>query len=172
MYERDGLTMRAVERRDLEPLRLMHNHPSTLGVLTDTTFVTPAMQEKWFESLGGGGSRRYVVEDAEGLVAMVRIDGLDTRNGNACIGLDVMVERRGRGLGTRCFRLLLRYCFEELRLHMAWLLAAEFNNPARHMYEKLGFVQAGRLPQSLYRDGRYWDLLLMALTKSDWTEPG
>ena len=58
MYQQNDLTMRCVERRDLELLRTLHNHPSTLGMLSDTTFVTEAAQERWFESLGGGTSRR------------------------------------------------------------------------------------------------------------------
>lgn len=168
MYTQDDLTMRCVAECDLEALRLMHNDPSTLSMLTDATPVTPAMQQAWFKSLGGGASRRYVIEDALGLAAFVRIDGLDMQNGNACIGLDVMVERRGCGLGTRCLKLLLRYCFSELRLHLVWLKTAEFNSVARHLYEKLGFLQAGRLPQALFRGGQYHDLLLMALTRQDW----
>lgn len=37
MYQQNDLTMRCVERRDLELLRTLHNHPSTLGMLSDTT---------------------------------------------------------------------------------------------------------------------------------------
>jgi RimJ/RimL family protein N-acetyltransferase len=96
------------------------------------------------------------------------MDGLDERNGNVCIGLDVAVARRGVGLGRRCYGLLLRYCFEELRMHMVWLWTADFNSPAIHLYESLGFERAGRLRHALYRKARYWDVLLMQLTRETW----
>ena len=169
MYERDGLTMRAVERNDLEPLRLMHNDPSTLGMLTDTTPVTPAMQEAWFDSLGGGRSRRYLIVDGAGeRVALVRLDELDLVNRTVRVGLDVFVEKRRQGFGTRCYGLLLTYCFEELGLEMVWLWTAAFNVAARGLYAKLGFTETGRLPGALRRGGTRHDLVCYSLRSKTW----
>jgi diamine N-acetyltransferase len=171
MFKHDNLYMRAIEEADLEPLRQLHNHPSTLSQLTDPTFVTPAMQRRWFAGLGGGASRRYVIvevgDSADAPVAMVRIDQLDHRHGNACIGLDVAVKRRGEGLGTRALQLLLAYCFEQLNLQMVWLWTRESNKIAQGMYRKLGFNACGRLPGAIYRDGKYGDLLLMSLARPE-----
>lgn len=169
MYRDAGLLMRAVEPRDLEPLRRMHNDPGTLYMLTDTTPVTPSMQRAWFESLGAGASRRYAVEDEAGaLIGLVRIDALDLVNRTASIGLDIMPHVRGCGYGRRVMGLLVRYCFEELGLRMLWLATAEFNERAQRLYARLGFRETGRLPEALCRHGSYHDIVHMALRRAEW----
>ena len=40
-------------------------------------------------------------------------------------------------------------------------LSAAFNEVAIHVYRKLGFIEEGRLVQSLYRDGVYHDQIGM-----------
>lgn len=166
MYASNNLTMRAVERRDCEPLRVAHN--ASLEYLSDPTFVTESMQEAWFASLGGGASRRYVIDSEAGLTAFVRIDNRDTVNRTACIGLDIMPNLRRQGWGAKCFALLLRYCFSELNTNMVWLWTAAFNTAARKLYLKMGMEQVGRLPEGLYRGGAYHELLLMCLTREQW----
>jgi diamine N-acetyltransferase len=169
MYEFDNLTMRAIEERDLETLRVMHNDPSTLYNLTDVTFVTPTMQRKWFESLDRPSSKRYVVEDENDLVAFVRIDDINFINRNACIGLDVMKEKRGKGFGKRCYKLIFSYLFQQLNMNMLWLYTADFNKAGVNLYEKVGMKKCGTLPQMLYRDGKYCDCITMYITKDMWS---
>ena len=42
-----------------------------------------------------------------------------------------------------------------------------FLKPTR-AYEKTGFVHEGALRQSIYRNGRYIDALLMSMLRSEW----
>ena len=74
----------------------------------------------------------------------------------------------GRGHGTEATALVLRYAFETLNLHRVWLHVYEYNDRARRVYEKLGFVHEGRLRQDTYRDGRYRDTLCMAILRPEW----
>jgi diamine N-acetyltransferase len=169
MYTIDSYTMRAIEERDLEALRFLHNDPSTLYWMTDTTIVTPAMQHIWFKGLTAGSSRRYVVESEVGhLVAFIRIDQLNMVNRNACIGLDIFQGHRGRGIGKECFCMLLKYCFEILNLHQVWLYTMATNEASISLYESCGLKGCGRIPDMLRRGGEYVDAILMALTFKDW----
>jgi len=168
MYKFNHMTMRSIEERDLEPLRLMHNDPSTLYNLTDVTFISQEMQKSWYKSLDKAHSKRYVIEDMFGLVAFVRIDEINSINKNACIGLDIMVDRRGKGNGKKCYDLLLTYLFDQLNMNMLWLYTAEFNEAGVHLYNKVGMEQCGTLPQMLYRDGEYHNCIVMYITKEMW----
>ena len=161
--------MRAVRQDDLEPLRLMHNDPDTLAYLSDPTPVTPETQQEWYAGIQAGRRKAYVIEDTDGrLLAFVRVSDWDEHNWTACIGLDVVTGRRGQGWGEKCYDLLLRWCFEEQGLEVVWLQTADFNARARRLYEKVGFKRHGEIPQGLYRHGRRWDLLILAMTKEEW----
>lgn len=149
-------------------MRFLHNHPTTLKTLTNTTFITEAAQNKWFESLAGGSSRYYVIEEDGRLIALMRLLQIDSVNHCAGVGIDVMLEHRSRGYGKRCLSLLLRYCFEELNLNMVWLLTASFNEVAQRLYRSLGFQHTGYLPQMLFRGGEYHNVEHFALLRSGW----
>ena len=40
-------------------------------------------------------------------------------------------------------------------------------NHAKKLYEKVGFRETGRLPQFYFRHGKYWDYVIMSLTKNE-----
>lgn len=62
--------------------------------------------------------------------------------GAAEIGIKLCVpSARGRGLGTQYLHRLLRYLFGPEGFALITLTTAEENRRARHVYEKLGFVQ-------------------------------
>ncbi|MHB1683968.1 MAG: GNAT family N-acetyltransferase [Bacilli bacterium] len=49
----------------------------------------------------------------------------------------------GKGLGTEVTQLMLKYAFEELKLHRVDLRVLEYNHRAIACYEKCGFIKEG-----------------------------
>lgn len=74
---------------------------------------------------------------------------------------------QGKGYGLEASILLLRHAFGKLNLHRVELGVHEHNDAARRLYEKLGFVEEGRLRQSFLRDGDYSDIIAMGLLAAD-----
>ncbi len=72
-------------------------------------------------------------------------------------------DARGRGVGTAAAKLMLRYGFEELSLHKIFLRVFADNLRAIRSYEKAGFVQEAYLKDEVCIDGKYRDMLLMAV---------
>lgn len=68
----------------------------------------------------------------------------------------------GQGYGTEAASLMLRYGFEELRLHKIMLRVLAENERAKHSYEKAGFRQEAYLKDEIFLDGTYRDVILMA----------
>jgi RimJ/RimL family protein N-acetyltransferase len=168
VFRGEGIYFREISKEDLEPLRIMHNDRSTLQMLTDTTIVTEEMQKKWFMSLNDySKSKRYSLCIEEGkkdiLIGMLRLDQIDTINKNMLVGLDIMPQFRGKGLGRKGFRLMLDYCFTKLEMHKVTLYTAVYNKVAIGLYTSLGFKEEGRLSEHLLREDGYHDLLVMSL---------
>lgn len=71
-------------------------------------------------------------------------------------------DARGRGVGTAAAGLMLKYCFEELKLHRVYLRALADNTAAIRSYEKAGFKREGLLVDDVCIDGSYLDIVWMA----------
>ncbi|MCH5339975.1 MAG: GNAT family N-acetyltransferase [Acetatifactor sp.] len=72
-------------------------------------------------------------------------------------------EARGKGIGTAAAGLMLRYCFEEEKLHRVYLRVFADNMQAVRSYEKAGFVREACLKDDVCIDGEYRDIILMAV---------
>jgi len=70
---------------------------------------------------------------------------------------------RGRGVGTAAAKLMVKYGFEELNLHKIFLRVFADNLQAVRSYEKAGFVQEAYLKDEVCIEGKYRDMLLMAV---------
>lgn len=73
-----------------------------------------------------------------------------------------------QGHGTQAMHLCLQHAFEELNLNRLYLTVWTQNKPAIKLYEKLGFVKEGVAREAIYKAGKYENLYMYALVKSQW----
>ncbi len=81
----------------------------------------------------------------------------------------IVVRRPGEGVGSAMLRRLLQIVFHEYGAHRLWLDVFEDNLKAQRLYERFGFCVEGRLREAAYRDGRYFNMLIMALLDREHT---
>ncbi|MFD1536527.1 GNAT family N-acetyltransferase [Nonomuraea guangzhouensis] len=74
----------------------------------------------------------------------------------------------GRGYGTEAIDLLLRHAFTTTRLHRIGLEVFAFNDRARHVYKKAGFVEEGVQRDALLWDGEWHDAITMSVLRPEW----
>ncbi len=167
----DRLTIQLLERRDIEPARILHNDDTTLVRLTDVMHVSEAQQEAWFQAMSTSrSSRRYVARrrSDDAFVGVFRIDRLDAWNRGAYVGADVVRELRGQGYAREMYSYILAYLFDQCGLNRLGLETLASNDVALGLYRGLGFCEEGRARQVIYREGRFHDLVLMGLLASEW----
>jgi len=93
----------------------------------------------------------------------VYIRDIDHKNKKGEYGIFIGEDDvRGKGVGTKAAKLMLRYGFEELGLHRIYLRALEGNDRAVRSYEKAGFVKEGFLVDDAFVDGEYISVTWMA----------
>lgn len=95
------------------------------------------------------------------------VGAVDIRRGNSVrewhvgtVGLMVDKDFRGEGLGRYLLELILRKA-KEAGFHTAVLGLFWDNEIAKNLYQKLGFIEYGRLPDGVYRKQKFSDHLLM-----------
>lgn len=116
---------------------------------------------------GVRGGRRVQVMAFAGheLVGNTEIerDGFESNSHRGGLGIAVAARFRGQGVGEALMRAVLNEATLNLPGMEVVLLTVFGNNPvAIHLYEKLGFVEYGRLPRGFMHRGEYVDEVYMA----------
>ena len=68
-----------------------------------------------------------------------------------------------KGYGTAALLQMLGLAFDTYGLHRAWVDVPEYNLPARHMCERIGFLTEGRFREAHPKDGLWHDSVIMGL---------
>jgi RimJ/RimL family protein N-acetyltransferase len=79
-------------------------------------------------------------------------------------GLIIGKQFRGQGIGEELMRVTIGKAVSSMPgLKMIYLECFADNEPAQNLYKKVGFVEVGRVPGALYRQGEYVDEVIMIL---------
>jgi RimJ/RimL family protein N-acetyltransferase len=73
-----------------------------------------------------------------------------------------------KGYGTEAAHLILAYAFDVLNLNSVQLGVNADNTRAVRSYEKVGFVREGVRRQFVYRNGRYYDSVMMSVLRDEY----
>ena len=167
----ETLSIRVLEKADLEFARLLHNADDTLVYLSDVEHISEPQQEKWFERVSlSEGSRRYVITEtfSGDYVGIFRVDKLDWKNRSVCVGLDIVTSKRGNRYSYKIYNHFFNYFFCQCGLKRIYLATLETNNTAQNIYSKLGFSVEGRSRAGLFREGRFQDLIWMSILSDEY----
>ena len=81
----------------------------------------------------------------------------------------VVLQTKGQGLGRACVRLLAQMAFRDLGAHRFWLDVKSLNERALALYRSEGFVEEGRLRDSVKTDDGYDSLIVMSMLETEYT---
>ena len=131
-------------------------------------FITPWERTQHEGAIRFPDSRHFIVEagthwDRAGFVILQ-----GCRNPSRSVELKRLVlQVHGRGIGRRCVRMLKQMAFRDLQAHRFWLDVKSRNTRALHLYASEGFVEEGRLRESIRVGGAesfgYETMVVMSL---------
>lgn len=170
--------LRAIEKEDIPRFVPWLNNPEIARYLMIAAPLSLADEEDWFQRMRSEqGKRQFVFAiDAVDGPAPVHIGNLglhdiDRLHSQAMVGIFIGDPAyHGKGYGSDALRTLCRWAFLTQNLHRLYLNVYEFNPRAIRCYEKVGFQVEGRLRQAHFHNGRYWDVLLMAMLREEFQE--
>ncbi|MCE4557632.1 GNAT family N-acetyltransferase [Pelomonas sp. P8] len=113
-------------------------------------FITPWERPQHEGAVRFPDSRHFILEEGDRLerIGFVILQGC--RNPNGSVELKRLVlQAKGRGLGRTAVRQLKALAFTQLKAHRFWLDVKSLNTRALKLYESEGFVEEGRLRESV-----------------------
>ena len=75
----------------------------------------------------------------------------------------IVLQAKGQGIGRACVRLLKHMAFRDLHAHRFWLDVKALNQRATALYASEGFVEEGRLRESVKLAEGYESLVVMSM---------
>ena len=148
MSERGGpLHLRPTMLSDLDFVAGVEADPANLP------FITPWERTQHESAVRFPDFRHFIIDAGQagggtGRDGFVILQGC--RNPHKSVELKRLVlQPKGRGLGRQCVRHLKRLAFRDLGAHRFWLDVKSLNTRALALYTSEGFVEEGRLRESV-----------------------
>jgi RimJ/RimL family protein N-acetyltransferase len=167
------IILRAIEEQDLPLLHKWANDPEIWNLLSGWHFPSSLeFQKKWFTSLQTDIlNQRFAIDAPDiGLIGIANLVQIDWKNNHAFHGM-LLGDKdiRGKGYGTDTIMAIMRYAFEELHLERLDGAMIEYNEISLNVYcRKCGWKEEGRLRRWYFRKNRYWDQILVGITRDDY----
>jgi UDP-4-amino-4,6-dideoxy-N-acetyl-beta-L-altrosamine N-acetyltransferase len=168
----ERIYLRPLERDDAAPVAAWLNDPEVNRTILHAHPMSVQAEQNWLDKLAESQENialGIVLKDGDRLIGVTALKQFDWRNRHASFGITIGVkEEWGKGHGTAGTELMVRHAFETLNLNRVWLHVLIANERGIRAYERVGFKREGVLRQHLFREGRFQDILSMAILREDW----
>ncbi|MCG9909996.1 MAG: GNAT family N-acetyltransferase [Flavobacteriales bacterium] len=167
--------MRAIEKEDLVLLNKWANDPEIQYWLGGWHFPTNMEdQQKWFNSLSANSKdQRFIIETEElGIIGTANLVDINWKDRNAFHGMLLGdKDTRGKGYAFDTVMTIMKYAFEELGLERLDGSIIDYNKASIKLYtEKCGWEIEGTKRRWYFRNGKFWDKLIVGITKDKYNE--
>ena len=165
--EKVGIYLRPMTYDDTECIVRWRNSDNVRKNFIYQALFTKESHENWIKTMVETGKVvQMMICEISGnkVVGSVYVRDIDAIHHKAEYGIFIGEDTaRGKGYGTAAAKLMIRYCFEELKLHRLFLRAYADNMQAIRSYEKAGFVKEACLREDVCIEGEYKDIILMGI---------
>jgi len=167
---KDGrkVILRSIRGEDLDDCLEFINSLVEEGaeILRDTK-VSREEEAEWL------GRRLTRIDKGEMINVVAEVDGkmianseVEKRSGPmkhvGFFGIAIKSGYRGIGIGTKIMQTLIKKS-KRAGLKILVLDVHDTNETAKALYKKMGFKEVGRIPEGIYKNGKYIDLVRMTL---------
>lgn len=163
------LYLRGVEPADAD---LLYDVENDVEAWPDSDIHAPYSREmlrSYAESyradpLSDGQLRMIAVDAASSrTVGILDLYDISALHGHACVGIYVLPDCRRHGFGRAMIEAAVDYARRRLGLHTLAAKILADNTQSIRLFTAAGFRVAGTLPAWHFADGRYHDVMLLAL---------
>ena len=157
------LRLRPTMLSDLEFVATVEDDPA------NRPFITPWERVQHEGAVRFPDFRHFIVEAGDGYPSAGFVILQGCRNPNASVELKrIVLQPKGQGYGRACVRLLVQMAFRDLGAHRFWLDVRSANARALALYRSEGFVEEGRLRESVKSGSGYDSLIVLSMLKDEY----
>ncbi len=171
MLEGERITLRAIEKNDLPLLREWYNDFQFRGVWSGgfNPISLEQFETRWADRNEEVLAFAIVLKETGELIGTVNCRPEEFNTGR--LGFVLGPEKfRRKGYGSEANQLMMKICFLEKNFQKLFLWTAGWNIPAQKHAESLGFKEAVRLRNVIFRDGEWYEAICYDLLREEYLE--
>ena len=113
----------------------------------------------------------FIIEDfkTSTIIGHIGLYEIDYRIRKAEFALLLDTQYQGKGFGFLCSSFMIGYGFNQLNLNRISMTVLASNIGSVKLCKKIGFTEEGCLKSDQFKNGKYEDVVLMAIMKADFT---
>ena len=166
----EKVTLKLIKESEIEELLEIENE-SQLRIVGDDDIPYPFSKEsitKFLQIEAPNQVFGICLNKENKLVGNIAIYNVNQQNLNCEIGLVISKNHQRKGFGKEALQILIDFIFNYLPMQKIKLDVFSFNKSAISLYEKLGFKHEGTLRNELFRFGKFQDMELFGLLRTEW----
>ena len=175
MLKGERITLGPVKREYIDAYLKWFNDPEIIQYLSMFRPMTRMWEEDWIENLKNRDDTiafAILIPDekvGENLIGNCGIHAIDWKNRVGEVGITIgEKDYQGKGYGTEAMDVLLDYAFKSVNLNRLQLRVYKFNSRAISSYNKIGFIEEGRMRKAIFINGEYHDIIFMSILQEEW----
>ena len=170
----DRVYLRAVDVDDVDNFVTWLNDEEVRQFLSMTLPFNKTREKEFVDGLYKDDSNiilGIVVKEDDCHIGNIGLHKISGTHRHAELGIFIGDKKSwSKGYGTEAIKLIMKYGFEQLNLHRIHLTVFDFNTRAMKAYEKAGFKKEGVYREHYYRNGKYCDVYVMSILRTEWNE--
>lgn len=168
----DHLILRKVKESDINDRYYIGRHSEYEHMCGGSTFENPQYPnldfwKGWYENQLKEECS-FIIEYYNKSIGVSKFHHISLEDNNATYAIGIFEPTYySKGIGTEVTKHMIKYGFEELKLHRIDLKVLNYNTRAIKCYEKCGFKVDGIMRENAYIDGVYYSDVVMSILESE-----
>lgn len=166
--------LRELRKEDILEINKWHNDSELINYLgAPFRYINLDVDYRWYDNYMQNRNttiRCAIVEamDEDNILGLVSLTNIDFINRSAeCHLMIGDTKNRGKGIGYFGNIEILNHAFNNMNLNRIEVRVLESNTRALKGCEKVGYKREGVKVQSIYKNGKFVDIIMMAILKEE-----
>jgi|TARA_X000001036_G_C20642742_1_gene791813 hypothetical protein len=173
MFEGKSVSLRALEKEDLEILKEWRNSKHVRKSTREYKLLNMINQKNWFESIHQLNPPREIMfgilNKRKKLIGVTGLTYIDWKNRNSEISIYFSTNNwQTKSEAKEVINLILEYGFEELNLHRLYVEIFSLMKENIKLFSQLKFIKEGELREKIWRQNKWWDTIIFSKLSSEY----
>jgi hypothetical protein len=167
-----GVELRKISKEDLELIAHWRMSPEVTRYMYTDPIITKESQLKWYESITKDKTvKHWVIEFDKIKIGLLCLTDIDIINKKCYWGYYIGdASFRGKGIARLLECNIYDYIFFKLNLNKLCSEVLDFNERVVKIHERYGSKVEGLLKQHIFKNGCFYDVVTMGITKDRWKQ--
>lgn len=166
--------LRELEREDIPAINSWRSDKDLIESLGATfRYINKEVDYNWFDNYlanRGNNIRCSILNEADQLIGLVSLTNIDRLNQSAFFHIMIgKSSKRSKGIGSYATNEILNHALYDMNMNRVELSVLASNERAIALYEKVGFKKEGVERQAVFKNGRFADMVSMAILKDEFS---